>query len=76
MLPQLLLIGYGLLFLSYIVAAIFIVFHLIRYSFNKSSAGFTISLFLAVTGVLVLANVTLFFAIPWNKLFTAIGITF
>ena len=71
----LLLVGYGLLFLSYIIGAGFIVFHLIRYSFNRSFASLAILLFITVTSVLILTNAVLFFAIPWNKLFTSIGLT-
>ena len=72
---QLLLVGYGLLFLSYIIAASFIVFHLIRYSFNRSLASLAALLFVAVTSILILANALLFLAIPWNKIFTSIGLT-
>ncbi|MEI8104040.1 MAG: hypothetical protein WCG84_04030 [Candidatus Moraniibacteriota bacterium] len=72
---QLLLVGYGLLFLSYIIAAGFIVFHFIRYSFNRSLASLAVLLFVAVTSILILANALLFLAIPWNKIFTSIGLT-
>ena len=76
MFPRLLLIGYSLLFFSYILAALFVVFHLVRYSFNKSLATLTVILFTIVTSILILANATLFLAIPWNKIFSSVGISF
>jgi len=72
---QLLLVGYGFLFLSYIIGAGFIVFHFIRYSFNRSFTSMAVLLFMVVTVVLILTNAILFFAIPWNKIFTSIGLT-
>ena len=76
MFPQLLLAGYGLLFLGYVLAAVFIIFHIMRYSFNKSLASIAIFAFTAITVLLLLANVSLFLAIPWNQLFSSIGISF
>ena len=55
---------YAILFFSYIAVAIFIVFHIIRYSLKRGLALFGVTLFLFVFFILVFTNVLIFFSLP------------
>jgi hypothetical protein len=59
---------YLLLFFSYITAALFIVFHIARYSLKRSAALFGLTLFLVVFFVLIFANAMIFFSLPIDTL--------
>jgi hypothetical protein len=59
---------YTILFLSYIVTALFIVFHLLRYSIDRASTVFTVTLFLSVFIILLLLNALAFFSLPFESL--------
>lgn len=59
---------YLIAFLSYLLLSFFIVYHIIRYSINKTTMVFTIAFFLIGTTLLLLANVLLFFSIPFDQL--------
>lgn len=59
---------YTLLFFSYVVAALFIVFHIFRYSLKRGSALFGATLFLVVFLILVFTNALIFFSLPLNAL--------
>lgn len=60
---------YTILFLVYIIAALFVVFHLGRYSLNKRSGFLGIVLFLIVGVSLLIINALLFFSLPFEQLF-------
>jgi|GEM_PF-2274038 len=59
---------YALLFFSYVVVALFIVFHIYRYSLRRNSALFGTTLFLVVFFVLIFTNALIFFSLPLNTL--------
>lgn len=59
---------YTLLFISCVLAAFFIVFHLLRYSLNRRMAFFATTLFLTVFSVLLIVNAMLFFSLPLSTL--------
>jgi hypothetical protein len=59
---------YLILFFSYIIAAVFIAYHIIRYSLNRTAMIFGLALFLSVFVVLLLSNITLFFSLPLDSL--------
>lgn len=59
---------YTVLFLSYVIAALFIAFHFARYSLKRSSALFGITLFFVVFFVLIITNAWLFFSLPIDTL--------
>ncbi len=61
---------YTVLLFSYIATALFIVFHIVRYSFKRSSMLFGITLFLVVLCVLVFINALIFFSLPMDKIFS------
>jgi hypothetical protein len=59
---------YTFLFLSYIVTALFIVFHLLRYSIDRKSAVVTVTFFLSIFGILLFLNALTFFSLPLAEL--------
>ncbi len=59
---------YTALFFSYIVTALFIVFHLLRYSLDRKSAVFTVTFFLSVFVILLFLNALTFFSLPLAEL--------
>jgi len=61
---------YILFLLTQIIAAFFVVFHLKRYTINHSMAGFMITVFSVVFLALLFTNIALFFAVPWQNLFS------
>jgi FtsH-binding integral membrane protein len=59
---------YTVLFFSYIATALFVVFHIVRYSLKRSTAVFGVTLFLVVFGVLIFSNALIFFSLPFNEM--------
>lgn len=57
---------YALLFLTYVATALFIVFHILRYSLSRRMAVFATVLFLGVLTVLLLTNALIFFSLPFD----------
>ncbi len=55
---------YTVLFFSFLVTALFIVFHLLRYTLNRKMAVFSTTLFLVVFVILLMSNAALFFSLP------------
>jgi cytochrome c oxidase subunit IV len=58
---------YFILLIIYILAGIFIIYHLVKFSLSKSVMILTVGIFVSVFAALLLTNITLFFAIPWVK---------
>lgn len=59
---------YSLLFLCYVFAAIFVLFHLLRYSLNKHSGLIGALVFGVVAALLLFTNAILFFSLPFEEL--------
>lgn len=59
---------YTVLFTSYVVTALFIVFHLLRYSINRQAAVLTTTLFVSVFIILLITNAATFFTLPLDSL--------
>ncbi len=55
---------YTVLFLSFVVTALFIVFHLLRYTLNRKMAVLSTILFLSVFTILLITNAMIFFSLP------------
>ncbi len=60
---------YTLLFFSYITTALFVVFHLLRYSLDRKLAVFSTAFFLTVLGILLFTNALIFFSLPLEGFF-------
>ncbi len=57
---------YLVIVLIYILAALFIVYHIMKFSLHKSTVILTLAIFVPVFGVLLFTNLMLFLAIDWN----------
>ena len=60
---------YTILFLSYTLTALFVVFHLLRYSIDRKMAIFSTIFFVVVFTILLFTNALLFFSLPLEKFF-------
>jgi len=63
---------YTFLFLSYITTALFIVFHLLRYSLDRKTAIFGTLFFIVVFVILLFINALIFFSLPFEEFFPAV----
>jgi hypothetical protein len=61
-------ITYLLFFGGVVIASLFIMFHLSRYTLNRRIATGMTLLFVVVTAALLLANTLLFFSLPLDTL--------
>lgn len=61
-------IAYLLFFLGVVVASLFIVFHLSRYSLNRKLAIGMTALFVGVSAVLLWSNSMIFLSLPLDTL--------
>lgn len=65
---------FGILYLAivliYLLAALFIMYHIMKFSLHKSTAVLTLAIFLPVFGTLLFTNLMLFLAIDWNRIFS------
>ena len=59
---------YTILFLSFVMTALFVVFHLMRYSLDRKMAILSTTLFLVVFTILLMSNAALFFSLPLRDL--------
>lgn len=59
---------YTILFFSYIATALFIVFHIVRYSLKRGLALFGVTLFLVVFTALIFTNALIFFSLPLDAI--------
>jgi hypothetical protein len=59
---------YTVLFLCYIFAALFVVFHILRYSLDRKKAFLGVTFFLSVATILLFINALLFFSLPFTEL--------
>lgn len=59
---------YLVVFMSYLLMSLFIVYHIVKYSISKTVTAFTLLFFLVGTALLLFANAILFFSIPFDQL--------
>lgn len=59
---------YLIILLIYFFLAFFILYHLVRYSINPVMKLFSLVFFSVVSAGLLLANISLFFSIDWNRI--------
>jgi len=67
-------IFYLIIFFSFLLVALFIIFHIVRYSINKTSSFFMLIIFVSVFSVLLISNIALFFSVPWEQMFDFINL--
>jgi len=63
---------YLLIAIMYILACIFIVYHIAKYSLNQSIKIFTLLMFSVISVGLFVFNFSLFFAINWENFLNTI----
>ena len=59
---------YFVVFLSYLLLSVFIVYHLLRYSGNRAVMMFTVTFFALGTFLLLVTNMKLYHDIPFDSM--------
>lgn len=67
-------ITYLIFFAGVVIASLFIMFHLSRYSLNRGLALSMTGLFVTVTTVLLWSNSALFLSLPFEALLTPLSL--
>jgi len=57
---------YAIVAIIYILACLFIIYHILKYSLSHAVRIFTLLLFTLVSVILFIVNVSLFFSANWN----------
>lgn len=63
---------YAIAFLSYLLLSLFIIYHVIRYSADRTVMIFTILFFIVGTALLLFANTVSFLSIPFDQLIPSV----
>jgi len=61
---------YFIVFLSMLLMSIFIIFHIVMYSYSTISKLVTLLIFVPVAGVLLFTNLVIFTKIPFENIFS------
>lgn len=59
-------LAYFVIFLFFMISGIFIVYHIVKYSYSKTAMLFMLMIFCSVMGILVFTNIALLFSINFN----------
>ena len=59
---------YAAVLLIFFLLSAFIVFHIVRYSYNRSSSVIMLVIFLTFTGLLIFSNIILFANLPLEEM--------
>lgn len=65
-------IFYLTILLILLVSSLFIVYHIVRFSYSKFAMMFMLMLFVCVAGVLIVANMSLFFSIDFGEILSSL----
>jgi hypothetical protein len=65
-------IAYVVVLIGFALSSIFIVFHILAYSYNKATATITLVIFVAVASVLFLSDITLFYSLRFDRILAPI----
>jgi len=60
---------YFLMLLIFLIGSLVVVFHIIRYSYNKMATALMLIIFICVMGSLLMLNIVLFYSINFRKIF-------
>lgn len=58
----------------FLMASLFIVYHLVRYSYNRKMMILMLLIFSSVTGVLILLNITLFLSLDLSEIVSPLNL--
>ena len=64
---------YGVVVFTVVMMGIFIIYHIVKYSFSKSEMAITLGLFLSVFIVLLISNSIIFSSIDFGAIFSLMG---
>lgn len=59
---------YSVIFICYVFAIVFVVFHLLRYSLNQHYGRIGALVFIAVAAILLITNALLFLNLPLDEI--------
>jgi len=59
---------YFLMLLIFLIGSLVIVFHIIRYSYNKTATALMLIIFICAMGLLLMLNIILFYSINFGKI--------
>lgn len=59
---------FAILLLTFALVSLFIIYHIVRYSYSKSESVLMLSIFIPVVSVLMLADIVLFFSINFEDI--------
>lgn len=63
---------YATVMLVFFLLSLFIVFHIVKYSYDKKISFLMLVIFLTFTGLLIFSNFVLFVKLPLEDLFSSI----
>ena len=63
---------YFLMLLIFLIGSLVIVFHIIRYSYNKTATALMLIIFVGGIVLLLMFNVVLFYSINFGKIFPSV----
>ena len=72
MIQSIITIFYGIIVLSYVLVSLFIIYHILRYSFNSGFKLFSLIIFTLVSVSLLITNMMFFSAINWPAIFSGL----
>ncbi len=58
---------FAILLLTFALVSLFIIYHIVRYSYSKSESVLMLAIFIPVVSVLMLADIVLFFSINFEE---------
>jgi len=58
---------FAILLLTFALVSLFIIYHIVRYSYSKSESVLKLAIFIPVVSVLMLADIVLFFSINFEE---------
>ncbi|MDQ1283851.1 MAG: hypothetical protein QG620_199 [Patescibacteria group bacterium] len=59
---------YAVILLGFVLTYFFVIYHLIKYSINKSLNAIMLAVFIIISTLLIFSNVLLFFSVDWKEL--------
>jgi len=60
---------YAVVILVFLLLSLFIVYHLLKYSYDKKVTSLMVTIFVVFTGLLIFSNIILFLNLPLEDLF-------
>ena len=62
---------YLIILLMFIVSGLFVIYHIVRFSYSKLAMMFMLILFCCVTGILLITNISLFYSVNFSDILSS-----